>query len=282
MNQDKIIISNQDNFAKVKDAIIADGAAQLHLISDFDRTLTSSLSHGKLSGSLISILRDHQYLTPDYPAKAHALADHYRPIENDPALPLAEKKAAMMEWWTKHFNLLIASGLTKQNIEDAMQESGVELREGVVELITLLKSKNIPLVIFSASGLGYDSIAYFLGRHNLMSDNIHIVSNRFQWNEANQAVGIIPPIIHSFNKDENSLHNLPFYHEVAKRQNAILLGDSLGDIGMTSGLTHKNIMKFCFIGDSDQGKIDSLKEAYDAIVADDGSVGAVIDLISQL
>ncbi|MCC6639156.1 haloacid dehalogenase-like hydrolase, partial [Candidatus Falkowbacteria bacterium] len=228
----EILISNPTHFESVKNAIIAGGAKNLHIISDFDRTLTSTKGYEKMSGSLISILRDKKYLTPDYPARAQAYADHYKPIEYSNDIPLETKKGLMLEWWNKHLALLIECGLTKQHITDAMQESGVDLREGVLELLQLLHAKNIPIVIFSANGLGYDSIAYFLQHRNCLFNNIHIVSNRFAWDEQGKACGIIPPLIHSYNKDEHSLLSLDFYQELKHRKNVILLGDSEGDLGM--------------------------------------------------
>lgn len=277
-----ILIPNKEHVSQIKEALILRGADNVHVISDFDRTLTSSHSHGKLSGSVISILRDKHYLTPDYAQRAHDLADYYRPIEKDPLISLEEKKASMMEWWERHFDLLLECGLTRQHIEKAMQESGVELREGVAELIGELSAKKIPLVIFSASGLGYDSINYFLGHRGLMSDNVHIVSNRFEWNENGKASGIIFPIIHSFNKDEHSLHDLPFYAEVAKRKNVILLGDSLGDLGMASGLSHDNILKVCFLDGVDPQTLAFIELEYDVTIQNDGSMEYVLDLVKQI
>lgn len=280
--KEHILIPRKEHFAQIEEALITGGASNLHIISDFDRTLTSGRSHGKLSGSVISILRDKHYLTPDYPQRAHDLADYYRPIEKDPLISLEEKKASMMEWWERHFELLLECGLTRQHIEKAMQESGVELRDGAEELIRELAIKKIPLVIFSASGLGYDSINYFLSHRGLMSDNVHIVSNRFKWDKDGRSCGIIYPIIHSFNKDEHSLHDLPFYAEIARRKNVILLGDSLGDLGMASGLSHDNILKVCFPEDVDPQTLATIESGYDLIIKDDGSMEYVIDLVKKI
>lgn len=48
-----ILIPRKENFVQIEEALISGGANNLHIISDFDRTLTSTRSHGKLSGSVI-------------------------------------------------------------------------------------------------------------------------------------------------------------------------------------------------------------------------------------
>ena len=69
--------------SKEKEAIRRGGPEKLHVLADFDRTLTYALVDGQRRDSLMAILRDEKYLTPDYPAKAHALRDQYYPIEID-------------------------------------------------------------------------------------------------------------------------------------------------------------------------------------------------------
>jgi len=68
------------------------GVDKLHVLADFDQTLTKSFINGKHVPSIISILRDNNYLTPDYPDKAKALYAKYHPIEIDPNVSLEEKR----------------------------------------------------------------------------------------------------------------------------------------------------------------------------------------------
>ena len=91
MNEN-IIIVNSEKLEKVKKAILKAGAEKFHVLTDFDRTLTNAFVDGKSMVSFISILRDGNYLTPDYASKAHALYDKYHPIEIDPKIPFEEKK----------------------------------------------------------------------------------------------------------------------------------------------------------------------------------------------
>ncbi len=115
----KTIIPSPKNLKKIKTAIAADGPKNFHVLADFHQALTQAFVDGKLVLSLISILRDNNYLTPDYAGKARALFNKYHPIETDPSVPQEEKKKVMREWWTTHFKLLIDSGLNKKDIETA-------------------------------------------------------------------------------------------------------------------------------------------------------------------
>lgn len=106
---ENIIIVNQEKLDITIEHMIHDGMSNLRIISDFDRTLTKAFVNGKSRSSLLSILRDEKYLTPDYPAKAQALFDHYHAIEIDANVDLETKKTMMLERRTKHFKLLIDS-----------------------------------------------------------------------------------------------------------------------------------------------------------------------------
>lgn len=62
--------------------------------------------------------------------------------------------------------------------------------------------------------------------------------------------GFKDKIIHVFNKNEYALKNTDFYDIVANRDNAIVLGDSLGDAQMTKGMDHcQNVLRIGFLYD---------------------------------
>jgi 5'-nucleotidase len=84
--EESIIISNPEKLEKIKKLISRDGAENFFIVSDFDRTLTTAFVNGKNTPSLLSILRDGNYLTPGYAEKAHALYNKYHPIEIDPSI----------------------------------------------------------------------------------------------------------------------------------------------------------------------------------------------------
>ena len=171
---ENIIIGNKTKLEDLKELISKDGVEKLHVLTDFDRTLTSLFVNGKKVTSLISILRDGNYLTPDYPEKANRLYNKYYPIEIDPSIPMEKKKKAMNKWWTAHFDLLIESGLNKKDIESISKSKEVKFRKGFSDFIDILKENDIPLVIMSACGLGANAISMFLEEEGKLYDKIHI------------------------------------------------------------------------------------------------------------
>jgi 5'-nucleotidase len=61
------------------------------------------------------------------------------------------------------------------------------------------------------------------------------------------------PIIHVFNKDETSLATMShIYKQIQYRKNVILLGDSLGDVGMVTGFDYVNLLKIGFLNAEDE------------------------------
>ena len=69
-----IIVPDQEKFEKIKFKIKSTGADNIHILTDFDRTLTyAKSSNGKDISSMISILRDGNYLTKEYAEQARSL-----------------------------------------------------------------------------------------------------------------------------------------------------------------------------------------------------------------
>mgnify|MGYP001614629085 FL=1 len=91
----KILITNTKELDKIKSKIAEEGTSKLHILADFDKTLTKAFVNGEKIPSVISVLRDGNYLTKDYSEKAHKLYEKYHPIEINPEISLEEKKKAM-------------------------------------------------------------------------------------------------------------------------------------------------------------------------------------------
>ncbi len=276
-----IIISNPKKFEKLKNQILKDGTKKFHVLTDFDRTLTKCFVNGKMIPSIISVLRDENYLSPEYSEKAKALANYYRPIEFDNKISIKQKKKAMQEWWTKHFDLLIKSGLNKKNLERVINEGKVEFREGAEEFLDLLDEKNIPLIIFSSSGIG-DLIPMYLEKHKRLYKNIHIITNLYEWDKNGKAIGVPKHVIHSFNKDETIVKDYPkVYKEIKNKKNVLLLGDSLGDLGMITGFKCKNLMKFGFLNENIEKDLEIYKKKFDVVITWDSDMNFINDFIRK-
>jgi 5'-nucleotidase len=227
-------------------------------------------------------LRDEKYLTPDYPEKAQALYDKYQPIEIDPKIPLAEKQILMHRWWSEHYELLVKSGLTKQDLARVAQSKKIALRLGAVEFMKFLHHYDIPLVILSAAGLGFETIQMYLGNKNLMYENVHIVSNVLQWDENGKAIGVQEPIIHTCNKNYAAVKELEFFETIRERKNIILLGDGTGDAAMVEGFEYDNIIKIGFLNENAEEHLESFHKNFDVIILNDGSMDFVNTLMREI
>lgn len=277
-----IVISNLEKFNQVKRQFLNGGFKNLHIISDFDRTLTHAFINGKDPvPSLISILRDENYLTKDYSNKAKALFKHYHTIEIDNSISLNERKKAMQEWWTKHSNLLIESGLNRKDLIKVSKSERIKFRDGASESIILLNENNVPFVILSASGLGDDSIITTLKYHKLSLPNVSVISNQYVWDKNGNAIDLVKPLIHTFNKNETSVKNSSVYSIISNRTNVILLGDSLGDVGMVEGFDYENLIKIGFLNFDVEKNLEEYKKIYDVVITNDSSMKFVYSLLKE-
>lgn len=279
-----IIISNQEIYKNKITALKKAGHDHLYVVADFDKTLTYATYEGKKHASIIALLRDGGYLTPDYPEQAHQLFEKYHPIEIDNALSDQEKARAMHLWWHEHNQLLIDSGLTMRDLKKIATSGALQLRDGVVEFVTLLRTENIPLIIISASG-GGEVIPVFLEYNGIDTAGIQFVVNRFIWDESGQAIGVQEPIIHTLNKNETVLDKIPeIKKSIQGRKNCILLGDSLHDIAMLDGAVYDTALTigFCNTSEADQDTIQSFQNIFDVVVVGDGSVAPITNVLSDI
>jgi len=281
--KENIVIANSEELEKIKKKFQEGGVKNLHILSDFERTLTYAFVEGEKVPSLISVLRSSEdYLGENYIRKAQALFDKYHPIEINPKIPIDEKKKAMEEWWMTHFNLLIKSGLNKRHLEKVVESGKIKLRKGAKEFSDLLHRYEIPLVIMSASGLGGDVISMFLEKEKKLYPNVYIISNSFKWDEKGRAIGVKKPIIHSMNKDETVIKNFPFYKKLMKRKNVILLGDNLEDIGMIEGFDYDNLIRIGFLNENIEINLSEYKKTYDILILHDSSLNFINALLKEI
>ena len=67
-----------------------------------------------------------------------------------------------------------------------------------------------------------------------------------------------------------------------KRKNIILLGDSIGDLGMVEGFNYKNIIKIVFLNENIKEKLENQKKVYDVLILNDGSFEYVNKLLKDI
>lgn len=278
----QVIISNPEDFEEKKKAIIEEGASNFHVLADFDRTLTKAFDEdGNKVTSVISILRDWDYLSEEYSKAAKELFEKYHAIEIDPNLSLEAKIKHMQEWWETHYDLLIKSGLKKEHLQRVIDSDKIILREGVEEFLDILKEKNIPLVIISSSGLGH-IIDMFLEKIGKMHNNIYVITNELEFDNKGNLVGVKLPLIHSLNKSEASICNEELLKKLSGKKNISLLGDGIGDLGMIQGFEYDNLIKIGFLNYNIEENLERYKENFDVVITGDGDFSFINDLIEGI
>jgi 5'-nucleotidase len=251
-------------------------------VADFDRTLTSAYVDGKPRPGLENIFQKEWHLWPEYTQKSKERFEKYYPIEIDPAISVEEKKKIMPQRWIEVFNGMIAAWLRKDMIKSAMQSDQIQFRPWNETFFALLEKNTIPLLIFSAGGLGFDGIQYCLEKHNKLYKNIGIIANTFIRDENDKAIGVKEPIIHSFNKGETVIKNFPIYTEIKERKNVLLLWDSLGDVHMADGFDYNNIIKIWFLNHDTPENRALYLEKYDLLILDDGPMDEVNNILKKI
>ncbi len=279
MVNQEVIILDVKSLDEVKEKMKKAGASNFHVLVDFDRTITYGLNpDGNRTETVISQLRsDSKYLGGDYQKEANRLFDIYHPIEVDTKISLAEKMKKMHEWWKLHFDLIASSGLTTKVIEQVAREKPLRFRKGSLEFLSFLAEKGIPIVFMSAAP--GDMILEYLRQNSLLHSNVHVVANRYKFDSKGRVISVQEPIIHTFNKTEVTLEGVSIYPELKKRKNVLLLGDSIGDVGMVEGFKYDNLIKIGFLNEEVEKNLDLYKDNFDVVLTGDQDLGYINKLV---
>jgi 5'-nucleotidase len=281
--KNNIIIPDQNKFdAKLK-AIVAAGKDKLHVRMDFDGTVTKADVGGKRVPSLVSIICDENILGEAFSQAVSELYKKYRPIEIDPDIGAKDKKILMLEWWNAIYGLMIKNKLSKRHIEQVSRSTRIQLRDGFKEFAAELADNNIPLVIMSAGGLGVDGIDAILQRNGIPLKNIIIAGNRLEWDNGGCVVAVKEPIVHTLNKNEETLLREPAIYEMIKnRPNVLLFGDTLADIAMVEGADIANLLSFGFLNIDVEKQMEMFKQIFDIVILNDDSMDFVNQTLRQI
>jgi len=201
------------------------------MVCDFDGTFIS-----KSTISLFDVM-DKESLTKEAKIKAVALRDKYLPK----ALSGTMTQKEGCEWLEETIKLYIESKLTKRKIRDIL--SKIRLREGVVEFLTFLHAKRLPVAIISYG------VVEFIKEVLMFNEVLHLVDKIYATkliidNDSDLVIGYIPETyVLPDNKDEFSrafadIHSTSY-------DNILAVGDSGGD----KKLGHLKENRFCIAKD---------------------------------
>jgi 5'-nucleotidase len=268
-------------FAQAKiDLITSQGKDKLQVVADFDGTLTPEYdSNGVALPTGVALIRESNLLGEAYKQKAKELFEYYHPFEKDHGLNLETKKELMFAWWKKHRRLMVDSAISQEIIDQITTGNTKIFRENAAEFFKLLNDLNIPLLILSA-GIG-NVIDNLMKQNQHTYQNVHIISNYFNFNQSGQAEYDENQIIHSFNKNETAISGHPYAKEIISRPNIILLGNNLGDAQMSDGIEAQTILKIGFLDKplQDNSDLNSFLELYDIVITGGGDLSFVNEIL---
>lgn len=281
MPTNNITIPNPDHLEKTLNKIRADGPAKLHVLTDFDRTLTRAFDDsGHKFTSIFANLRREGYLDPEYVKTSIEHYEKYQPIEIDYSQSLEERAKYMREWWDAAHNAMIKYGVTKQLLNRICAEHPLIFREGAHDCFIKLTQMRVPMIIMSAAP--GDMIERYIKLFDRVYDNIHIIANWYDFDANGKMIGAREPVIHSLNKYEITLNHLPIFDEIKKRPNVILMGDGIDDTGMVVGFDYENLIKIGFYNQKTDEHLELYKQHFDVIITGDGSMEYVNEILDVL
>jgi 5'-nucleotidase len=248
--------------------ILEEGLENLQVVLDFDRTITGPKSTGESAPPMIAFLRNSDMLGEKYREAAQTNFEYYRPLELSGELSHEEKSRSMHEWWSKHLQLLVDFGLTRDKIAQIANSPDLICRNGVVDFMKFCEANYIPVIVFSAGILGSESIKLFLERYGAYSTNVKIITNELVFNEDGKVTGFREPIIHSENKSEEVFE----VEGVVQRKNTILAGDGLGDVKMVLDKPGSLVYRYAVLDNITSEIKNKYLVSFDEVVADFGVI----------
>ncbi|XP_064421401.1 7-methylguanosine phosphate-specific 5'-nucleotidase isoform X2 [Latimeria chalumnae] len=267
-------MKDREHVKEIISSICSDGTNKLQVISDFDMTLTRFACNGKRCPTSHNIIDTSFLISDECKKKLKELLNTYYPIEIDPSRTVAEKYPLMVEWWTKAHELLIEQKIQKEQLAQAVKESDMMLRDGYRVFMDKLYENNIPLFIFSA-GIG-DVLEEIIRQAGVFHPNIKVFSNYMDFDENGVLRGFKGELIHTYNKNDGALRNIEYFQQLKGRTNVILLGDSMGDLGMANGVPNvENLLKIGFLNDKVEERLEKYLDSYDIVLEKDETLDVV-------
>lgn len=260
-------IRDREHVADLLTALVTDGVSRLHVVSDFDHTITKPYkTDGRRIPSSFGVLNMCPSLPDECRRQSLELLRRFAPIERDPHMPLADKTAALLEWWRLSNELHRGFRLPRAEIDVAAGMFNEDcLRAGAVDLFDQLLALGVPVLVFSA-GLA-DGVIAILRTTQLLHANVQVLGNYLVYDEQGDESDMLrgfdgSRIVHAFNKNEHALDNSEDGRRLCNRRNALVMGDSLGDADMAAGgPTGGNVLKIGFLYDevSDIASTDAMQ-----------------------
>lgn len=279
----QVYFRNQPEFEEKVEKITAGGADKLQVVIDFDQTMTCNAVDGRKAANSFSAI--NTLLPEEFSVETAKLFNHYHAIEIDPRMTPEGKVSLMEEWWEKVIGLMIKHGLGRQHFEQVASSGMMPLREGVVDFFRASAGAAVQTIVFSA-GMG-DLIELVLKKNDIKTEQVHVTANFLDFDEKGNAVKIAGPMITSMNKTEAMLEGKPFFEELRRRRNVLLVGDGLHDVDMVDQKMFENVLKVGLLNqdiETEAGKLslEHFLKIYEMVLVGDKDFSIVTELLKRI
>lgn len=248
----------------------AGGFGKLHLVLDFDRTLTTRRNRQGQYITTWQLLQE--YLSPEGKTQYTQLFEKYRPLEASGKMTSTDAIA----WWEGVLKIYRSNKLLLEEVS-LEAEARMPARSYVRHLFRFTVRKKVPTVIISA---GLKNIIELWCQRNGIKPSI-IISTKLIFNKLGFLVGWYRhSLVHALNKKEKG------HKQVSKmrknRPNIILIGDSIDDAGMVEGEDSVvRILIYAPRKDDDPERYKEALEKFDLVVKS-GSFLPIVKLLKNI
>jgi len=205
-------------------SFLSSGSKKIHLVLDFDRTLTI----GKNSTTW-AIFGAH--LKKEGIIKYKKAYEKYRPLEISDRMKISQAVA----WWEEMLNLYKENKVKWQDVMKDVKMK-MSIRSGARELFNICSKKGIPTIVISA---GNKNIIEAMFRRFDIKPTIILSTELFFDSKGCMSGWDKDSLIHVLNKKEMGHTQI---NKIKKsRPKTILIGDSIQDAKMVSG--NKNVLR---------------------------------------
>ena len=243
-------------------------AENMHLVSDFDRTLTVASGDTQEDITTWHILKKH--LPAEGQTKYAELYNLYRPMEMEGKMQVADAEA----WWSQILDLFVRYKIDMSEVEEDFL-SKVTMRPGTAELFSLALAYNIPTVILSA---GVKDIIELWARTYRINPSVIMATDLILDSDQRITGWDAATLVHVLNKKERGHSELSRLR--TSRPFGILVGDALSDADMADG--HETVLRVLVQNPRpDENTNANLPGSFD-LICTSGNFGALTLLIEQL
>jgi HAD superfamily phosphoserine phosphatase-like hydrolase len=254
---------------RIESCIIA-GSGMLHLVLDFDRTLTVG-KNGADDATTWSVMKHH------LPEAGRELYDkdfrYYRRLELDGRMAEADAQT----WWERTLNLFVKHSVNLNTVEATFLDH-VALRPGTKALLNICEEKSIPVVVLSA---GVREVIQILFAQNNIKPPV-IVSTELVVNDAGIVTGWRrETLVHVLNKKEAKHDELVRIRK--ERPYSILVGDGLDDSDMSPA--DSRVLRIRVIDQRpDEDTSSTMRQTFNKfdLAVTTGTLDGVVQLVKRL